>query len=216
MASVGPSAELQRRLLAYLHADDAAHDISHAQRVWKLCQQIAHGEGVKPSVPLLAAACLHDLVTLPKDHPSRSSASHLSAVAARPILIREGLSVEDINAAAHAIEAHSFSANISPETRDARILQDADRIEALGAIGIARMFAVSGNLGRPLWHPTDPFADDREANDAEWALDHFEVKLLRLADMMNTRTGKEIAHKRAARMKTFLTTLREELDTALV
>lgn len=216
VASVDPSADLKDRLLARLGTSDAAHDVSHARRVWKLCRQIAIGEGIEPSVSLLASACLHDLVTLPKDHPNRSEASRLSANAARPILTQEGLSAKEIDAAAHAIEAHSFSANISPETQEARILQDADRIEALGAIGIARVFAVSGSLNRPLWHPTDPFADDRTANDTEWALDHFEVKLMRLPDMMTTQTGKEIAGSRAKRMREFLAMLHEELGPAIV
>ena len=211
MASVGPSAELQDRLLTRLSHMDTAHDIGHARRVWKLCQQIARGEGIEASVSLLAAACLHDLVTLPKDHPNRAQASRLSADAARPMLEREGLSEDEVNAAMHAIEAHSFSANITPRTLDARVLQDADRIEALGAIGMARVFAVSGSLGRPLWHANDPFADHRDADDTQWALDHFKLKLMKLPDMMNTKTGRQIAQKRAARMRGFLTDLRSEM-----
>lgn len=211
-----PSADLQDRFLAHLGAADAAHDISHARRVWNLCQIIARGEVMAPSVSLLAAACLHDLVSLPKDDPNRTKASRLSAEAARKILAREGLAAAEIDAAAHAIEAHSFSANISPETFNARILQDADRIEALGAIGLARVFAVSGSLGRPLWHPTDPFADTRDADDTKWALDHFKLKLMQLPGLMNTQTGNDIAHRRAALMQAYLNELREELDPAFV
>ncbi len=160
---------------------------------------------------LVAAACLHDLVTLPKDDPDRHTASRQSAEAARPILAAEGFSTEEIEAAAHAIEAHSYSAGVTPRTDAARILQDADRIEALGAIGLARVFAVSGALGRALWQGADPFAKQRQLDDSKWALDHFQTKLLRLPETMNTATGRALAHRRADRLRTYLGDLAEEL-----
>lgn len=206
------SADLQTRLLAHLDDGDTAHDTHHARRVWALCKIIAAGEGIEADDALLAAACLHDLITLPKDHPNRAMASQFSAHAAHPIMAQEGMTSDQINAAAHAIEAHSFSAGIKPQTPQAKVLQDADRIEALGAIGLARVFAVSGTLGRPLWHPDDPFAEARTPDDTDWALDHFEVKLLRLPEWMNTTTGRRIAKERTVRLQRFLNELREELE----
>lgn len=205
--------DLKDRLLAHLSARDPAHDTHHARRVWQLCQVIAEGEGIATGPALLAAACLHDLVTLPKDHPDRAMASVESAKAARIIMKQEGLNDEDIVTAAHAIEAHSFSAGITPLSDEARILQDADRIEALGAIGLARVFSVSGSLGRALWDGDDPFADARELDDRNWALDHFEVKLLRLPETMKTKTGRKIAEDRASYLRDFLATLAKELQT---
>ncbi|MFA9353024.1 hydrolase, partial [Escherichia coli] len=76
------------------------------------------------------------------------------------------------------IEAHSFSAKIAPETLEAKIVQDADRLEALGAIGLARVFAVSGALGVALFDAEDPFARQRGLDDKQYALDHFQTKLL--------------------------------------
>ena len=202
---------LPQRLLAHLSDWDAAHDVGHVVRVWSHSRVIAEGEGRLPDRALLAAALLHDLVALPKDHSERRRASVLSADAARPILKGEGLSAEEIDDVCHAIAAHSFSAGIVPLTETARILRDADRIEALGAIGIARTFAVSGALGRPLWDADDPFAAVRPLDDAAFGLDHFEVKLLGLADTMLTRTGRRIARARTEVMRGYLDNLRAEL-----
>ncbi|MGB5066625.1 MAG: HD domain-containing protein [Albidovulum sp.] len=190
---------------------DTAHDLDHADRVWRHAETIAHGEGVEPSRVLLAAAYLHDLVTLPKDHPRRNQAAMLSATAAGPVLEALGLNRAEIAAARHAIEAHSFSGGTEPQTSEACILRDADRLEALGAIGIARCFAVSGALGRPLFDPEDPFAHSRPPDDTRFALDHFAVKLLRLPDTFLTATGKRLAEDRAAAMRRYLVDLAGEL-----
>lgn len=191
---------------------DPAHDLAHADRVWVNARTIALGEGVDPSGVLMAAAYLHDLVSLPKDHPDRARAATLSATAAGPIMEALGFSLREVAAARHAIEAHSFSAGVDPVTREAMILRDADRIEALGAVGIARCFAVSGALGRALFHPDDPFSRDRVPDDGAYALDHFAVKLLRLPQGMLTATGRRIAHDRADVMRRWLNDLAGELN----
>lgn len=194
-------------------ASDPAHDLAHADRVWTNARAIALGEGAEPSAVLMAAAYLHDLVVLPKDHPDRARASTLSATAAGPIMEALGFQPREVAAARHAIEAHSFSAGVEPLSREAKILCDADRIEALGAVGIARCFAVSGALGRALFHPADPFARERMADDRAFALDHFSVKLLRLPQTMLTATGRRIAHERADVMRRWLSDLAAELNT---
>lgn len=111
----------------------------------------------------------------------------------------------------HAIEAHSFSAGITPLTVEAKIVQDADRLEALGAIGLARVFAVSGALGVPLFDPEDPFADARELNDRAYALDHFQTKLLRLPETMQTDAGRQLARQSADVLIQFMARLSAEL-----
>lgn len=206
-----PSAELVCRLTAHLGDEDAAHDKAHSLRVWRNASEIAVGEGIAVDRTLMAASLLHDLVNLPKTHSDRSRASRMSAEAARPILSAEGFTAAEIDDVSHAIEAHSFSAGIAPRTDLARVLQDADRLEALGAIGIARVFSVSGALGRALWHPDDPFARDREPDDGNWSLDHFKIKLLRLSCGMNTATGRLMAEHRTARMQRYLSELEIEL-----
>lgn len=213
-----PTAELRRDLraaLAMVLADsgtDAAHDLAHADRVWGHARAIAVGEGHAASGALMAAAYLHDLMALPKNHPDRARASSLSATAAGPIMEALGFAARDIAVARHAIEAHSFSAGIEPLLPEAVFLRDADRIEALGAIGIARCFAVSGALGRTLFDGADPFARDRAPDDQHWALDHFKVKLLALPEQMLTATARRIAHDRAATMRRYLVDLAGELN----
>lgn len=194
------------------NGNDPAHDLAHADRVWANARAIALGEGGEPSAVLMAGAYLHDLVTLPRDHPDHARASMLSATAAGPIMAALGLPPREIAAARHAIEAHSYSAGIEPLSQDAMILRDADRIEALGAVGIARCFAVSGGLGRALFHPDDPFARDRAADDRTYALDHFAVKLLKLPPAMLTATGRRIAQERADTMRRWLADLAAELN----
>lgn len=169
----------------------------------RLAREIAAGEGPHDALALAAAAIRRDVVTLPKNHPDRNLASRVSGAEARRILEAAGIAPATTDIAAHAIEAHSFSAGIEPRTAEARALQDADRSDALGAIGIARCFAVSGELGRLLLDPEDPLARRRPVDDARYALDHFEAKLLRLPGTMRTRRGREIAEERAAYLRGF-------------
>lgn len=208
-------ADLRDRLRAIAEtrmAADAAHDLAHLDRVWANAQRIADGR----ETPVLLAACyLHDLVNLPKDSPDRARASTLAAEAAAPILRELGFDDDQIAATQHAIAAHSFSAGIPPETPEAEILRDADRLDALGAIGIARCFAVSGALGRALYDPADPFAQRRTLDDRRQSLDHFRAKLLALPADMLTEQGREIARHRTRRMIAFLEDLGDEIGTPL-
>ena len=190
---------------------DAAHDIAHLRRVWGNCQKIARAEGGADMQVLMAGAYLHDLVNLPKDAPNRREASRLSAEAAVAWLRDTSFPKDKLDAVAHAIAAHSFSAGIAPETHEARILQDADRLEALGAIGLARMFAVSGLMGGQLYDPEDPLAQHRPLDDRAYALDHLEVKLFPLVETMQTATGREIAEERADWVAAFRSRLLREI-----
>ncbi|HTE27951.1 HD domain-containing protein [Flavitalea sp.] len=161
--------------------EDSAHDIYHLHRVWRNCQHINSGEGDKGDLLiLLTAAYFHDLVTTPKNHSSRELASLLGAEKTADILnqIFEDFPREKIIGVSHAIHAHSFSANIETNTIEAKILQDADRIEALGATGIARLFYTAGKMNGLLYNADDPLGLHRKLDDKNFALDHIEVKLL--------------------------------------
>ena len=126
-----------------------------------------------------------------------------AAEAAAPLLLELGFPEAKLAAVQHAITAHSFSANITPETEEAQILQDADRLDALGAIGIARMFAISGALGRAIYDPDDPLAEHRPLDDTRFAVDHFETKLFKLPETMNTEKGRALAQARREEMRQF-------------
>lgn len=194
---------------------DPAHDLAHLDRVWATAQRIALTQGGADLKVLLGAAYLHDLVNLPKDAPNRATASTLSATAAAPILDDLGFAPEQIAASQHAIMAHSFSAGITPQSPEARILRDADRLDALGAIGIARTFSVAGAMGRPIYQGDDPFATNRPLNDQLWSIDHWHLKLLQLPRDMLTETGRKIAEKRARLMRDYLQQLSDEIGFPL-
>lgn len=190
---------------------DGAHDLGHLSRVWANARLIAPDEPGVDLAVLEAAVWFHDLVNLPKDSPDRARASTLSAEAAVAFLRGDGFPEAKLPAVAHAIAAHSFSAGIAPETVEARILQDADRLEALGAIGLARMFLISGRMGGGIVDVDDPMALHRPLDDKRFALDHLEVKLLRLPGTMQTRTGRAMAEERAEWMMSFRTRLLGEI-----
>jgi len=194
---------------------DGSHDLGHFQRVWQAAQCINKAEGgPADELVLLTAAYFHDLVALPKDHPERRRSSLLSAERTSALLAADfpDFPVEKIAAVAHAIHAHSFSAGVVPETLEAKILQDADRMEALGAIGVARAFYTAGLLGQRMFDSADPMAKDRELDDKRYALDHFEVKLFRLPAMMNTVSGRVLAERQADWMRGFVGQLRREIE----
>ncbi len=209
-----------RRITAVQMAQDPAHDIAHLDRVWANAQRIARDENARTPGRvnlrvLIAGAYLHDLVNLSKDHPDRHLASSLSSQKAAPLLAGLGYDADEISAAQHVIAAHSFSAGIAPESFEAEILRDADRLDALGAVGIARTFMVAGAIDRALCDPDDPFAANRPLDDQLWSIDHWHLKLLKLPGDMATDTGRKIARKRARLMLAYLRQLAKEMDTEL-
>jgi uncharacterized protein len=207
------SEQLEQALLDFQSQDDASHDIHHARRVKMNALTIAERETCDNQTVLIAAAYLHDLINLPKNAPNASQASRLSAIAAKPILQQLDYDDPTIAAIQHCIEAHSFSANIEPQTLEAKILQDADRLESLGSLGIARTFYIAGKMDSGLFDGADPFALQRELDDKAFAVDHFKVKLLGLAQTMKTDAGKQIAQQRIYIMQQFLSALATELHT---
>ena len=113
---------------------------------------------------------------------------------------------------AHAIEAHSFSAKITPRTLEAKVVQDADRIDALGAVGIARCLLTAGVMDSSLYSPLDPFCREREPDDRRFAVDHFYTKLFRLKDSFQTRAARVEAEARTAYMQHYLEQLQHEIS----
>jgi uncharacterized protein len=182
---------------------DGAHDASHLARVWRHAEALLAAHPEANTLVVMAACYLHDLVNLPKDDPERSRASRRSARLARHQLSWMAFPPDLLDGVAHAIEAHSFSAAIPATTIEAKIVQDADRLDALGAVGLARVFHIGGQLGRPLAHPEDPLAQDRPLDDATYTLDHFAVKLAALPGMMQTAAGRRLAEERVTLLMDF-------------
>jgi uncharacterized protein len=156
---------------------------------------------------IVQAACyLHDIVNLPKNHPDRAQASGLAAQRACEKLTEAGFPADKLQGVAHAIEAHSFSAAITPTTIEAKIVQDADRLDALGAVGLARLFYTAGRMESALAHPTDASGTQRDLNDRAYALDHIEVKLATLPATMQTAAGRAMGEERLEWLRQFRTT----------
>ncbi|WP_229628000.1 HD domain-containing protein [Vibrio parahaemolyticus] len=189
---------------------DAAHDIEHVKRVVKTAKQLCDEENADIAI-VLPAAYLHDCFTYPKDHPNRKQSSAIAAKKAIAYLESIQYPQHYHDAIAHAIEAHSFSANIRPNTLEAQIVQDADRLDALGAIGVTRCIQVSTHFNAQLYNDNDMFAKERELNDKQFTVDHFQTKLFKIVDTMNTESAKLEANKRQAFMQTYLKQLHDEV-----
>ncbi len=189
---------------------DAAHDIGHIKRVVKTAQKLTEQEGAQMHV-VLPAAYLHDCFTYPKDHPNRTQSSIIAAKKAVAFLESIGYPQCYHDAIAHAIEAHSFSAGIRPNTLEAQIVQDADRLDALGAIGVTRCIQVSTQFDAKLYDHQDMFAEQRQLDDKQYVIDHFQTKLFKIVDTMNTKAAKQEAQQRKVFMQTYLDQLRDEV-----
>jgi uncharacterized protein len=194
---------------------DSAHDFSHFSRVLSNALMIMQKEGGDLEI-VIAAALLHDIKNLPKDHPQAKSSSSLSAQHAGIILEGYGFPKEKIAKVKDAILCHSFTRGLQPRWLEGKILQDADRLDGLGAIGVARAFAVGGSLSRSVYHPQDPFARlERELDDKSFTVDHFYRKLFQLPDLMQTATGRQMAIDRIEVMHQYLDVLEREINPAL-
>lgn len=210
-AAFTPFETLAAQLIPHAtEGDDGSHDIAHILRVFKNAMRIHATEGGDGEV-LAAAVLLHDSVSVEKNSPLRNQASRLAAEKAGGVLVGLGWSDEKIAAVAHAITTHSFSANIAPETLEAKILQDADRLDAIGMVGAARCFYIAGRMGSGLYDPADPLAKDRPLDDKAFAIDHFPIKLFKLADGFQTATGRALATERHERLKTVLDLFLDEI-----
>ncbi|MEZ2129106.1 MULTISPECIES: HD domain-containing protein [unclassified Sinorhizobium] len=206
-----PQEALANALLPFAaEGDDGSHDIAHILRVFKNALRIQKDEG--GDIRLLSAAVLlHDCVAVEKNSPLRAQASKLAAERASVILSELDWNGPDIDAVSHAITAHSFSANIAPRTLEAKILQDADRLDAIGMVGAARCFYIAGRLGSGLYDPLDPTAEARDFDDKRFAIDHFQTKLFKLADGFQTTTGRMLARERHERLHRFLEMFIDEI-----
>ncbi|MEI8629860.1 HD domain-containing protein [Vibrio sp. M60_M70] len=205
--------QIESQFLEFMQQEmqvDAAHDISHVQRVVNTAKKLAVEEGADLSI-VLPAAYLHDCFTYPKDHPNRKQSSTIAAKKAVAFLESIDYPQQYHDAIAHAIEAHSFSANIRPNTLEAKVVQDAGRLDALGAIGVTRCIQVSTEFDAQLYDDKDIFAQQRELDDKQFTLDHFQTKLFKIAETMNTESARREAQKRKAFMQTYLEQLHDEV-----
>ncbi|MDP3779937.1 MAG: HD domain-containing protein [Nitrosopumilaceae archaeon] len=190
--------------------NDAAHDFEHIMRVYRNTKKLCKSEEANPKL-VLCAALLHDIVSFPKSDKRSKTSSKKSSILAEKILKKYNFSKNEIQIICNAILDHSFSKNKVPKTIEGKILQDADRLDAIGAIGIARAFAVGGHENRSFYNKLDPFCIKRSPDDKKWTLDHFFRKLLLLEKLMNTKSAKIEAKKRTKIIKKYLDDLKREI-----
>ncbi len=200
--------EVQQRFLAI---DDPAHGWEHVSRVYTLALLIAEREGGNRFI-IGMAALLHDLG---RTAPRTETAHHadLSVSLATTLMRAHSVPQTQQGAILHAIIAHSFSRKVEPQTLEARIVRDADRLDGLGAIGILRWAITATVRHTPYaYHPQDPFGEGHALDDRQYMLDHFSSKLLKLEETMLTETGRSLAHQRTAFMHTYLQEFKRELE----
>jgi uncharacterized protein len=200
----------EAKICAVAGCDDPAHDLLHFRRVVAMAKKLCIQEGGRPEI-VVPAAWLHDVVIVPKDHPLRSQASRLSGEKAVEFLASIGYPAEHFDAIRHAVEAHSFSAAIETRSLEAMIVQDADRLDGLGAIGVARCFATAGLLKRQFYSGLDPFCQTRQPDDAIYTVDHFFKKLFKTATTLKTVSGREEGARRVEVMQAYLRALEIEI-----
>ncbi|WP_214794714.1 MULTISPECIES: HD domain-containing protein [unclassified Exiguobacterium] len=180
-----------KQFVEQIHENDhSGHDSAHIERVVRLVERLMEDEPVDKTV-LILAAYLHDVEDHKLGRPKGLVKQHLNAI---------DITDEQANLVLTLIDEVSFSKGREPTTRESEILQDADRLDAIGAIGIARTFQFAGSRGTPL--------DLSE----ESAIQHFHDKLLKLAPMMHTAKAKQLAMSRHAFMQQFLEQFHEEWD----
>jgi uncharacterized protein len=189
---------------------DSGHGLDHVRRVFHNTILVGPPESADPNI-YLPAAWLHDCVVVPKNSPQRKQASKLAATCATTFLNEIQYPSQWIDPISHCIEAHSFSANIACKTIEAKVVQDSDRLEAVGAIGLARCLMTGGAMNQRLYHPNDPFPTTRPPADTEQSVDHFFAKLLGLLETMQTTAGRNEAIQRSRFLTVFLKQLALEI-----
>jgi len=190
--------------------DDPSHDFEHALRVLNNAEIISKNENADLDI-IIPAALFHDVVNHPKhSYQARFSADE-SALLTKTILNNiEGFSKNKINKVCSTIKSCSFSKGIKPDFLEAKILQDADWLEATGAISIMRTFSTCGQLKRSLYSKNDPFCKKRKPDSKNNGLDLFYDRLLRVKNEVHTNKAKEIARRRTKILRSFLKELEME------
>ena len=187
-----------------------AHDWHHVQRVEALADRLLTTVDADERTVRLAVL-LHDIGRAREDRGEIEDHAAWGAREARGVLADHGVAAARIDAVCHAVAAHRYSTAPEPATREAELLADADNLDALGAVGIARCFTYGGELGEVIHDPeTPPSADD--SADGKSQYNHCYKKILRLPERMYTDAGREIAVERAAFVETFLDRFDREVD----
>jgi len=184
----------------YAAGGDSTHDFDHVLRVYHLAERIGQAEGADIAV-LRTAALLHDVAR--PDQDAGRVPEHAAEGARRAREILAGQPPEFVEAVAHAIETHRFRVDRPPQTLEAKILYDADKLDCIGAVGIARAFAYGAHQGQRLWAAPDA--------DEHTAMKEFTVKLSRVKHTLFTEAARILAEERHAFMVEFFERMATEV-----
>lgn len=211
MASDSLFKRLGRAARPFYPEDDPAHDWNHICRVFAYAHRIHAAEGGDLCV-IATAVFFHDCVNLPKNHPSSNDSPRLSAEAAtKELLLIDDFPRDKIPLVATCIREHSYSGGIVPTALESKIVQDADRLESTGLISLARTFASSGVMGKPLFNWRDPLCEQRDPAPKSYALDLAFSRLLKVSETLNTDTAKLLAIDNDRRLQEFIALFKEEV-----
>ncbi|EKE07431.1 MAG: hypothetical protein ACD_18C00085G0002 [uncultured bacterium] len=191
--------------------DDPSHDFNHILRVLSNIESIVKEEKADLDI-LIPAALFHDVVNYPKNDPKAKFSSDESAIVVKKVLenIKE-YPRHKIAQVEYAVSVCSFNKGIIPNTLEAKILQDADGLEATGAISIMRTYASAGQMKINFYNQKDPFCKKRKPEALQYALDLFYQRLLKIKERCHTKKGKKIAERRTRFLLKFLKELEQEL-----
>jgi uncharacterized protein len=202
---------LEAHVREVMRGREPSHDFLHVKRVLANVSAIAAEEKACDADVAKTAALLHELVTFKKNDPRSATAGDVCAEAARALLVARGESAEMAARVADVIADHAFSKGAAPRTIESAVLQDADRLDAIGAVGVARCFATCADMGGAFYAEDDPMCTAREPNDKAYAVDHFRRKLLVLEERMHTNAAKKLAKERSAFLRVYLEQLEKEI-----
>jgi len=194
---------------------DPVHDFDHVLRVLRLARRIAQAEGADLAV-VETAVLLHDIHRADEDaaEGAPGAPDHALLAAERACLLLESLmpppSPALVDAVAHAIAAHRFRSAVPPRTLEAKVVFDADKLDAIGAVGVARAYAYGAQHGQKLWGEVPP--DYAGASPDHTPHHEFAYKLARIHELMQTATGRALAEERHAFMQAFYARLRREVE----
>lgn len=213
LGSMTPSLRNQLVALAHEHQTktDPSHDVNHVLRVMNIAEKIAESVGADLDV-VLAAACFHDVVVYLKNSPQSANETNESAELAGELLKKvDGYPIEKIENVQMAIHECSFRKGVMPDLLESKVLQDADRLEATGAISIMRTFSSGGQMNRPFYRVEDPFCEIGIPESGGGGMDLFYRRLLIVESRMHTDMAKQIAKRRTEFLRGFIDELKIEL-----
>lgn len=211
-AGIAPErlAALRRAARPFTEDEGGPHGLDHSERVLHTALHLGKELGADLHI-LAAATILHD-IGRSEESASRGAVCHasLGAELARPILQELGYEDSAISAICHAIQTHRFRGSVVPETLEARILFDADKLDSIGAVGIGRAFLFAGQIGARLHNPEQDHSQTSSYTLEDSAYREFQVKLSQVKDQMLTEPGRRLAQERHDFMLIFFAQLTRE------